>query len=37
MFVKDDKKTVAAKLDEVGKDVGAKLEFGDIALLILGK
>ncbi len=37
MFVKDDKKTVAAKLDEIGKDVNAKLEFGDIQLLVLGK
>jgi len=37
MFVKDDKKTVAAKLDEIGNDVGAKLEFGDIQLLVLGK
>ena len=37
MFVKDDKKTVEAKLAEVGNSVGAKLEFGDIALLQLGK
>ncbi|MBQ5400958.1 MAG: translation elongation factor Ts [Treponema sp.] len=37
MFVKDDKMTVAAKLDEIGKDVGAKLEFGDINLFVLGK
>ena len=37
MFVKDDKKSVAAKLDEVGKEVGAKLEFGDIELFLLGK
>ncbi|MBQ9539049.1 MAG: elongation factor Ts [Treponema sp.] len=37
MFVKDDKKTVEAKLAEVGNAVGAKLEFGDIALLQLGK
>ncbi len=37
MFVKDDKKSVNAKLDEVGKEVGAKLEFGDVALLLLGK
>ena len=37
MFVKDDKKSVNAKLDEVGKEVGAKLSFGDVALLILGK
>ncbi len=37
MFVKDDKKTVEAKLAEVGDSVGAKLEFGEIALLQLGK
>ena len=37
MFVKDDKKSVSAKLDEVGKEIGAKLEFGDVALLLLGK
>jgi elongation factor Ts len=37
MFVKDDKKSVAAKLDEVGKEVGAKLAFGEIALFVLGK
>ncbi|MBP5464624.1 MAG: translation elongation factor Ts, partial [Treponema sp.] len=37
MFVKDDKKTVEAKLAEVGNSVGAKLEFGEIALLQLGK
>ncbi len=37
MFVKDDKKTVEAKLAEVGNAVGAKLEFGEIALLQLGK
>ncbi len=37
MFVKDDKKTVTAKLDEVSKEVGAKLEFGEIVLLLLGK
>lgn len=37
MFVKDDKKSVSAKLDEVGKEVGAKLEFGEICLLVLGK
>ena len=37
MFVKDDKKTVEAKLTEVGNAVGAKLEFGEIALLQLGK
>ncbi len=37
MFVKDDKKTVEAKLAEVGNSVGAKLEFGEIVLLQLGK
>ena len=37
MFVKDDKKTVTAKLDEIGKDVGAKLEFGAVELLLLSK
>ncbi|MCH5294813.1 MAG: translation elongation factor Ts [Treponema sp.] len=37
MFVKDDKKSVSAKLDEVGKEVGAKLEFGEVALFLLGK
>lgn len=37
MFVKDDKKSVNAKLAEVGKEVGATLEFGDISLLNLGK
>ena len=37
MFVKDDKKSVTAKLDEVAKEVGAKLEFGQVELLILGK
>lgn len=37
MFVKDDKKSVSAKLAEVGKEVGASLEFGDVALLLLGK
>lgn len=37
MFVKDDKKSVSAKLDEVGKNAGAKLEFGEIALIMLGK
>lgn len=37
MFVKDDKKTVAAKLDEIGNNVGSKLEFGDIQLLVVGK
>lgn len=37
MFVKDDKKSVKAKLDEVGKSVGATLEFASINLLLLGK
>ena len=37
MFVKDDKKTVKAKLEEVGKSVGASLAFGEIHLLLLGK
>ncbi len=37
MFVKDDKKTVEAKLAEIGNSVGAKLEFGEIVLLQLGK
>lgn len=37
MFVKDDKKSVTAKLDEISKEIGTKLEFGDIQLLILGK
>lgn len=37
MFVKDDKKTVSAKLAEIGKSVGADLSFGQIALYILGK
>ena len=37
MFVKDDKVTVAKKIEEVGKNVGAKLEFGEIVLDVLGK
>ena len=37
MFVKDDKKTVTAKLAEVAKEVGADLSFGDIKLFLLGK
>ena len=37
MFVKDDKKTVSAKLAETGKEVGAELSFGEINLLLLGK
>lgn len=37
MFVKDDKKTVTAKLAEVGKEVGATLSFAASKLYILGK
>ncbi len=37
MFVKDDKKSVAAKLDEISKTVGAKLEFNAVKLVLLGK
>ena len=37
MFVKDDKKSVSAKLDEVAKSVGASLSFGEISLLLLSK
>ena len=37
MFVKDDKKTVTAKLNEVAKETGASLEFGEIVLFVLGK
>ena len=37
MFVKDDKKTVQAKLDEVGKAAGASLKFGEISLFVIGK
>ena len=37
MFVKDDKKSVSAKLDEVSKLVGAKLEFAKVQLVLLGK
>ena len=37
MFVKDDKKTVTAKLAEVGKEVGAKLSFAVAKLFVLGK
>lgn len=37
MFVKDDKKSVTAKLAEVGKEAGAKLTFKTAELLILGK
>lgn len=37
MFVKDDKKTVTAKLAEVGKEAGATLSFDVAKLFILGK
>ena len=37
MFVKDDKVTVAKKLEETAKAAGATLEFGDIVLDVLGK
>lgn len=37
MFVKDDKKTVTAKLAEVGKEVGATLSFATAKLFVLGK
>ena len=37
MFVKDDKVSVAKKLEEVSKAVGAKLSFKKVALYILGK
>ncbi len=37
MFVKDDKKSVKAKLEEVGKEVGSSLEFASINLFLLGK
>lgn len=37
MFVKDDKKTVTAKLAEIGKEVGANLKFETAKLFILGK
>lgn len=36
-FVKDDKVSVSKKLEEVGKQAGAKLSFGKVALFILGK
>ncbi|WP_294430960.1 translation elongation factor Ts [uncultured Treponema sp.] len=36
-FVKDDKVTVAKKLEEVSKAAGAKLSFGKIVLYVLGK
>ena len=37
MFVKDEKKTVLAKLAEVGKEAGATLKFVTSKLFILGK
>ena len=37
MFVKDDKKTVNAKLAEVGKEAGATLSFATAKLFVLGK
>lgn len=37
MFVKDDKKTVTAKLAEVGKEAGATLKFAATKLFVLGK
>ena len=37
MFVKDDKKTVTAKLAEVGKEAGASLSFATAKLYVLGK
>ena len=37
MFVKDDKKTVTAKLAETGKNVGATLSFATAKLFVLGK
>lgn len=37
MFVKDDKKTVTAKLAEVGKEAGASLRFATAKLYVLGK
>ena len=36
-FVKDDKVTVAKKLEEVSKSAGSKLSFGKIVLYVLGK
>lgn len=36
-FVKDDKVTVAKKLEQVSKEVGAKLSFKKVALFVLGK
>ena len=37
MFVKDDKKTVTARLAETGKEVGATLSFAVAKLFVLGK
>lgn len=37
MFVKDDKKTVTAKLAEAGKEAGASLSFATAKLYVLGK
>ena len=37
MFVKDDKKTVTAKLAETGKEAGATLSFAVAKLFVLGK
>lgn len=37
MFIKDEKKSVQAKLTETAKAVGADLSFGDVELFILGK
>ena len=37
MFVKDNKKTVTAKLAETGKEVGATLSFAVAKLFVLGK
>jgi len=37
MFVKDDKKTVTAKIAEVGKEAGATLSFATAKLFVLGK
>jgi elongation factor Ts len=36
-FVKDDKVTVAKKLEQVSKEAGAKLSFKKVALFVLGK
>ena len=37
MFVKDDKVSVAKKLEQVSKEAGAKLSFKKVALFVLGK